>query len=176
VGDTTITTIEGKREVFLKQAFPRQDIEEVVIPQEQNPATIPDKDIGKALFSQSTKKAPGKDRLNFKAIRLLWTWDKERVLNLIQVCIKLGYQPKGWKLAKGIILRKLNKPSYTIPKAYRVISVLNCLGKVIEKTIATWLSSWCEDNNILHNGQFGSRRGRSTIDTLVTLVSTVEGV
>ena len=118
-----------------------QDIEDVLIPQEQNLATILDKDIEHALFSQSTKKALGKDRLNFKAIRLLWTWDKERVLNLIQACIQLGYQPKSGKIAKGIILRKLNKPSYTIPKAYRVISVLNCLGKVTEKTIATWLSS-----------------------------------
>ena len=108
-----------------------------MIPQEQHPATILDKDIEHALFSLSTKRAPGKDRLNFKAIRLLWTWDKERVLNLIQACIQLGYQPKSGKIAKGIILRKPNKPNYTIPKAYRVISVLNCLGKVTEKTIAT---------------------------------------
>lgn len=173
VDDTTITTIEGKREVFLKQAFPRQDFEDVIIPQERS-ATIPEKDIERALFSQSTKKAPGKDRLNFKAIRLLWNWDCQRILNLIQACTKLGYQPKGWKIAKGIILRKPNKPINTTPKAYRVISLLNCLGKVVEKTIATWLSSWCEDNNILHNGQFGSRRGRSTVDALAMLVDTVE--
>ena len=71
VGDTTISTIEGKREVFLKQTFPWQDIEDILIPQEQNLATILDKDIEHALFSKSTKKAPGKNRLNFKAIRLL---------------------------------------------------------------------------------------------------------
>ena len=40
-------------------------------------------------------------------------------------------------LAKSIILRKPNKPSYAILKAYRVISLLNYLGKVIEKIIAT---------------------------------------
>ena len=51
VGDTTITTIKGKSEVFLKQAFLRQDIEDVLIPQEQNPAAIQDKDIEHALFS-----------------------------------------------------------------------------------------------------------------------------
>ena len=174
VGDTTITTIKGKSEAFLKQAFLRQEIEDILIPQEQNPDTIQDKDIEHALFSQSAKKALGKDRLNFKAIRLLQSQEKERVLNLIQACIKLGYQLKGQKLAKSIILRKLNKPSYTIPKAYRVISLLNCLRKVTKKIIATQLSSQCEENNILYNRQFRCRRGRSTIDALATLVSIVE--
>ena len=42
--------------------------------------------------------------------------------------------------------------------------------------MVTWISSWCEDNNILHDGQFGSRRGRSATDTLVMLVDTVERV
>ena len=72
------------------------------------------------------------------------------------------------------MLQKPNKPDYTIPKAYRVISLLNCFGKVAEKTVATWLSNWCEQNNLLHNGQFGCRRGRSTLDALAQLVSFVE--
>jgi hypothetical protein len=33
---------------------------------------IRDTDIEKALFNQSTKKALGPDKLNFKALRLLW--------------------------------------------------------------------------------------------------------
>jgi len=42
-----------------------------------------------------------------------------------------------WKTAKGILLRKPNKPNYSIPKAYRVISLLERLGKVGEKLVAT---------------------------------------
>src|SRR5579871_2963489 len=38
---------------------------------------------------------------------------------------------------KGILLRKPNKPNYSIPKAYRVISLLERLGKVGEKPVAT---------------------------------------
>jgi hypothetical protein len=34
---------------------------------------ITEGDIEKALFEQSIKKAPGLDRLNFKALCLLWT-------------------------------------------------------------------------------------------------------
>jgi hypothetical protein len=40
-------------------------------------------DIEKALFKQSIKKALGLDRLNFKALHLLWTWDKVRITALI---------------------------------------------------------------------------------------------
>ena len=41
-----------------------------------------------------------------------------------------------WKVAKGILLRKPNKPDYTAVKVYRVINLLNCLGKVVEKIAA----------------------------------------
>ena len=40
---------------------------------------IAEKDIEKALFKQSIKKAPGSDRLNFKALDLLWTWIKQEL-------------------------------------------------------------------------------------------------
>ena len=53
------------------------------------------------------------------------------------MCIQKGIQPPVWKTAKGILLRKPNKPNYSIPKAYRVISLLERLGKVGEKLVAT---------------------------------------
>ena len=71
-----VATIEEKEEVFLNQAFPCQEEEENQ-PQiqwenantKQNLATR--EEVEKALFTQSTKKAPGISRLNFKILRLL---------------------------------------------------------------------------------------------------------
>ena len=74
------------------------------------------------------------------------------------------------------MLQKLNKVDYTILKAYRVISVLNCLGKVVEKTMATWILDRCEKNHLLYKGQFGCRKGCSTLDTLAQLVIFIEKV
>jgi len=45
---------------------------------------ITDKDIQEALFNQSAQKAPGPDRLGFKAIRLLWDWDSQRIINIVK--------------------------------------------------------------------------------------------
>jgi hypothetical protein len=52
-------------------------------------------------------------------------------------------------------LRKQDKPTYTIVKAYRVVSLLSCFGKVIEKVVATWIASFCESsetNEVFHRG------------------------
>ena len=55
--------------------------------------------------------------------------------------INKGYYPKYWRKATGAILAKPDKPDYSIPKAYRVISLLNCLGKISERILAKRLST-----------------------------------
>jgi hypothetical protein len=47
---------------------------------------------------------------------------------------------------------------YELPKAYRVISLLNCLGKVAEKIVATRLSNLAEVKKVLHHMQIRNRR------------------
>ena len=111
-----------------------------------------EKEIEKALFSFSVKKAPGTSCLNFKAIRLLWSWDRHRIIGVVQKSIQLGYYPTIWKTAKGVILRKAGKPSYTVSKAYRVISLLECLRKVIERVVAKKVASFYENLHIFHKG------------------------
>lgn len=165
---------EEKEEIFMKQAFPYQastNADNLI------PDTIADvgkRDVQEALFAQSVKKAPGVDKLGFRALRLLWQWDADGVVALIRGCITAGYHPHCWKIAKGILLRKQGQPTYTVARAYRVISLLNCLGKVAEKVAATWIASYCEKNETFHQGQFGCRHGRSTSDAVARLVSFVE--
>lgn len=138
-------------------------------------ADVSAREVREALFAQSVKKAPGVDGIGFKALRLLWRWAEDRVVALVQGCIRIGYHPCTWKTAKGILLRKQGKPTYTAAKAYRVISLLSCLGKVVEKAIATWIASYCERQDIFHRGQFGCRRGRGTSDAVAQLVAKSKG-
>ena len=175
-GEVAIT-LEQKEELFLASQFPKahgNELSEPIIPQDGGIELITDQVIQNALLSQSIKKAPGLDRLNFKAIRLLWEWDQERIIALIRHCFRLGYQPNRWKIAKGIIIRKPNKSNYILAKHYRTISLLNCLGKVVEKVAAEILSKRCERLELLHNGQFGSRKSRGAIDAIAKLIATVE--
>ena len=105
---------------------------------------ITDEDIRLALFDQSVKKAPGPDRLGFKAMRLLWEWDAPRIIAMVKVTFRLGIHPQVWKEARGVVIPKPNKPDYGVAKAYRVITLLNCLGKVVEKVAANAIAEECE--------------------------------
>ena len=64
---------------------------------------------------------------------------------------------------------KPKKEDYTNLKSYRVITLLNCLGKVLEKILATRLSFLANIGSLLHHTQMGSRKQRSAIDTALLL-------
>ena len=87
--------------------------------------------------------------------------------------LNIGYHLLIWREAIGAILPKPNKPDYSVPKAYRIIALLNCLGKVSEKIIANRLAIYSEERQILHPSQFG-RKQRSAIDAAMSLVNQIE--
>jgi hypothetical protein len=172
--DKIAATAEEKEEIFMAQAFPPQAVDDEGIQIPDTSAGVSAEQVREALFTQAVNKAPGIDGIGFKALRLLWRWAKDRVVALVQGCIRTGYHPCTWKTAKGILLRKQGKPTYSVAKAYRVISLLSCLGKVVERAVATWIASYCESKDIFHRGQFGCRRARGTSDALAQLVAKVE--
>jgi len=90
------------------------------------------------------------------------------------VSFRLGIHPRVWKEAKGVVIPKPNKPDYGVAKAYRVITLLNCLGKVVEKVPANAIPEGCERRRLLLDGQFGCRKRRSAIDTVGRLMKRVD--
>jgi hypothetical protein len=74
--------------------------------------------LHKALHDESARKVAGPDRITLSAVRLIWSWEKQRIIDISRQCIRIGYHPEVWKNAKGIVIRKANKPDYKNPKAY----------------------------------------------------------
>jgi hypothetical protein len=66
------------------------------------------------------------------------------------------------------------KNIYALPKAYRVISLLNCLAKVMEKIVARRLAVMAEFKTLLHMHQIGGRRQKSAIDAVMVLIQKVQ--
>jgi hypothetical protein len=114
--------------------------------------------------------------LGFKAIRLLWEWDSRRIIGIVKMSCRLGIHPRVWKEAKGVVIPKPNKPDYGVTKAYRVITLLNCLGKVVEKVAANAIAEQCEHRGLHQDGQCGCRKRRSAIDAVGRLMKRVEEV
>jgi hypothetical protein len=75
-----------------------------------------------------------------------------------------------------VLIPKPNKPDYSNPEAYHPIALLNCLGKVLEKLMATHLSSMSESHNLLHLDQIRGRPQRLAIDAVIALVHDVDMV
>ena len=49
-------------------------------------------------------------------------------------------------MTKGVITPKPCKDDYGVAKAYRRISLLSCLGKMVEKAAAGLISEYCESS------------------------------
>jgi hypothetical protein len=74
---------------------------------------------------------------------------------LYAMLIVNGYHPKYFKEATGIILKKpqtAKSPykNYALPKAYKIISLLNCLAKVMKKIITRRLAVMAEFKTLLY--------------------------
>jgi len=91
-------------------------------------------------------------------------------VRLTRGAIRTGRHPAVWKRASGVVIRKPGKDNYTKLKAYRSISLLSCMGKVVEKVAAELLSVEAERRGLLSDGQFGTRNGRSAIDAAAIMV------
>lgn len=103
-------------------------------------------EVKEAIFTSSIQKAPGPDGISFLILQKAYLNLSDRFHRLYEALIKEGYHPRCWKTAKGVVLKKAAsaKRDYSKPKAYRIISLLNCLGKVSEKILARRLAYLAE--------------------------------
>lgn len=114
----------------------------------------------------SSKKSPGPDGIDPLAIWCVTEWELGRVVALIRAHIRLGTHPGRWKVARGVTIPKPGKDYYSLAESYRVISLLNCLGKTAEKVAFMLASTHYEAMNGFHLAQYGCRTQRSAMDAV----------
>ena len=119
-------------------------------------------------------KTPGPDGITQEIINKAYNAILDTFLKVYSLLIARGHHPRCWRRAIGVTLSKPGKPDYTILKAYRVISLLNCLGKVTERILAKRLGVMAETGPLLHNSQLGGRKKKSAVDTALLLTNYVE--
>jgi len=88
---------------------------------------------------------------------------------LFQACIDQGYYLKEFKQACTIALQKPGKADYTLPENYCLIALLECLGKALERVVATKLTMLAKLYKLLPQYQIGGRRQRNTLTALELL-------
>ncbi|CAB0035443.1 unnamed protein product [Trichogramma brassicae] len=91
-------------------------------------------------------------------------------LQVFTACMRSEVFPGCWKRQRLVLLPKTGKPPNE-PTSFRPICMLDVVGKMLERFICDHLQVFTESPSGLSDRQFGFRRGRSTIDVIVTVVS-----
>jgi hypothetical protein len=102
------------------------------------------------------KKELGPDKLLFSTKWLLWRWDKLKIVRMTRADIRKGTYTVVWKGCITVVVRKPGKNDYTKLTPYRSISLLTCVGKVVDILAAELLSEKAERRGLVSDGQFGS--------------------
>ena len=113
--------------------------------------SLTQEEVKRACTSKIKGKTPGPDLITQDIIFQAYLAVPYIFYTVYSILINQGHHPKIWKQATGFILKKPKKPNDSLPKAYRVISLLNCLGKVSERILAQRLSFLAETTSLLHN-------------------------
>ncbi len=85
--------------------------------------------------------------------------------------ISKSYFPSPWKLANVTPIFKTSDPSN--PQNYRPISLLSCIGKLMERCVHKYLYNFVVTNNRLTSYQSGFIKGDSTVNQLTYLYNDI---
>lgn len=117
------------------------------------------------ISKQSNNKAPGVDALDALIIKNICKTCINYIKKLFGTCLKYGHFPEAWKSGKVIFFRKRNKDGKTA-RAYRPITLLCIMGKLLERLIKIRVMPKLEARNFWDKAQHGFREKKSTITAL----------
>lgn len=106
-------------------------------------------------------KAPGLDKIQNILLKKLPHKAIVLLTKVFNGCLKICYFPEKFKIAKVVPIPKPGK-DHKIPSNYRPISLLSCIGKLLEKIIYIRLNKFAIENDIIAKEQFGFRSQHST--------------
>ena len=125
----------------------------------------------RAIANCNNSSTPGLDKLLWSHLKTILN-DDGRLSNIICIantCINLGFWPSHFKQFTMVVIPKPNKQSYSSPKSFRLIVLLNMVDKLIEKVIGKRLQFLTTSNNFIYPSQLKGLKFRSMTDAGVAL-------
>ena len=117
---------------------------------------------------KARESSPGIDQIPYSLFKSLPEIHFEEITAIFNQSFATGCFPQTWKTGLVFPLLKPAKPKDKV-KSYRPVTLLPCIGKIMERIIKNRLEYVCEKNCFLQPFQFGFRKQKTTIDVLVKL-------
>jgi exonuclease III len=164
----------GKANILADRFFPKVEVPTDHLPDWTQPPDgdtpvaidnqVTEEDIRDVLSKMAPNKAPGIDWFSNRFLKICGEPFRQAMAVLAAASLRLGYFPKRFKSAKVIVLKKPGKSAeqQQLAGAWRPISLLSNVGKILEALVAKRLTQAAEEFNLLPEGQMGNRAGRST--------------
>ena len=176
------TTTEDKCLLFRDTFFPPPAIlpdtfhSDFSIPHETTRqfTDVTDHEIDTAIRDTSNTLAPGFSKVPYQAIKWAWASHCTVMTFIYRHALRLGLHHKSWKMAITVVIPKPGKPSYSVPRVYRPIQLLECMGKVLEKIVASRLMFDIGKHELVPFIQFGGRTASSCIDAGLSITHDIQ--
>ncbi|KXN89369.1 hypothetical protein AN958_05702 [Leucoagaricus sp. SymC.cos] len=151
-------------------------LEELSLLVEQDWVPFSALEVKETLSACSSHSSPSPDHVMWVHLKELLLDDAvvRKFLSLANACLMVGYWPSYFKESVLVIIPKPGKLSYSTPKSFRLIILLNMLGKLIEKMLSRHLQFDGVKFGIFHSNQLSSIWQQSTEDASLFLTHLVK--
>ena len=124
------------------------------------------------IVAQSTDSAPGPDGVKYSDIKTLDEQDMQSLTDLLNESLNNQEIQDEWLDSHLAPVPKPDKDKTSI-KGYRIVTMQNTVGKLLEKIVARRLAIQLEDNDLLPATLGSYRRGKDTWANAAVLASDV---
>ncbi len=92
--------------------------------------------------------------------------------DLFNAILESGFFPDKW--IEGVIVPVHKKGDTKNAQNYRGITLVSCFSKLFTTILNKRIETFCENNNVISDAQFGFRKGKSTVDAIFILHSVIQ--
>lgn len=173
-GNVRAVTLADKERILRQKLFPKEtDNDEERSGMEGEKVNVTIEQVKRAFRGMRGMKAPGQDKIIVKVIKETGEVLGEGIRETYQLAINNGQHTRRWKTAIAAILPKPQKADYADPGSYRPVSLLNPMGKDLEKVVAQIITAKAERNERqgFHRDQRGERQGSASVVCVQTTLA-----
>ena len=123
-------------------------------------------------ISNASNTAPGPDGVRFSHMKSLGDDDINELTTVLNESLESGVIPNDWLDSHLAALPKPEK-DHTKIAAYRIITMQNCIGKLLEKSVGRCVAQGLEDEERLPSTLGSYRRGKDTWMNTAVLASDI---